>query len=443
METLIKVLQFVVSLSLLVIIHELGHFMFAKLFKTRVEKFYLFFDPWFSLFKFKRGETEYGVGWLPLGGYVKISGMIDESMDKEQMSQPVQPYEFRSKPAWQRLLIMVGGVLMNVILAVAIYIGISFAWGDEYLANDDVKYGYEFSTEAQAMGFEDGDKIVSIKGKTIDDMSKVFQEFILGGAGDVVVERDGQTVTINLTDKNIGTLIENQQFISPIIPFIVGEVSGGSLAEAAGVRKTDRLVSVDGSSVYSIQGAVELFKAKAGQVSNLTFVRDSSGIDILRDIPTRISEEGTIGVLLVSPQDIFSMTTREYGFFESIPAGISRAGQEISSYIQQVKLIFTPESGAYKSMGGFISIGSIFPTAWDWYVFWKITAFLSIALAVMNILPIPALDGGHVLFLLVEVISGRKMSDKAMEIMQTIGIILLIALMLLVNGNDIYRFFIK
>ncbi|MFI3266765.1 MAG: RIP metalloprotease RseP [Rikenellaceae bacterium] len=443
METLIKVLQFVVSLSLLVIIHELGHFMFAKIFKTRVEKFYLFFDPWFSLFKFKRGETEYGVGWLPLGGYVKISGMIDESMDKEQMAQPVQPYEFRAKPAWQRLLIMVGGVLMNVILAVAIYIGISFAWGDEYLANDDVKYGYEFSAEAQAMGFEDGDKIVTIKGKTIDDMSKVFQEFILGGAGDVVVERDGQTVTISLTDKNIGTLIENQQFISPIIPFIVGEVSGGSLAEAAGIRKTDRLVSVDGSKVYSIQGAVELFKSKATQIANLTFVRDSSGIEILRDIPTRISEEGTIGVLLVSPQDIFSMTTREYGFFESIPAGISRAGQEISSYIQQVKLIFTPESGAYKSMGGFISIGSIFPTAWDWYVFWKITAFLSIALAVMNILPIPALDGGHVLFLLVEVISGRKMSDKAMEIFQTIGIILLIALMLLVNGNDIYRFFIK
>lgn len=443
METLIKILQFVVSLSLLIIIHEFGHFMFAKIFKTRVEKFYLFFDPWFSLFKFKKGETEYGLGWLPLGGYVKISGMIDESMDTEQLKQPVQDYEFRAKPAWQRLLIMVGGVLMNVILAALIYIGISFAWGDQYVSNNQIVYGFEFSQSAKEMGFEDGDKIVSIKGNQIDDIAKVASEMILGGAGDIVVERNGELKTIHISDKGVGSLIDDKQFISPIIPFIVGGVQDDSPAQAAGIEVDDRLVGINNNEVLSINGAVEIFSENAGQSTTLSFVRDSAGIEVKRDLITTISAEGTIGVMLVSPSDIFDMTTREYGFFESIPVGIKRAGAEISSYARQIKLIFTPDSGAYKSLGGFISIGSIFPTTWDWYSFWRITAFLSIALAVMNILPIPALDGGHVLFLLVEVITGRKMGDKAMEILQTIGIFLLFALLLYVNANDIYRFFIK
>lgn len=443
METLIKILQFVVSLSFLVIIHELGHFLFAKMFKTRVEKFYLFFDPWFSLFKFRKGETEYGVGWLPLGGYVKISGMVDESMDTEQLKQPVQPYEFRAKPAWQRLLIMVGGVLMNVILAALIYIGISFAWGDQYLSNENVEYGFEFSEVAESLGFQDGDKIISIKSNSIDDVSKIPQELILGGAGDVIVERDGQQHTIHISDKGVGALIESKSFISAIVPFVIGEVSGDSPAEQAGIQVKDRLVAINDTKILSIENAVASLKKYAGQNAVLSFVRDSAGVETICGLETKISDEGTIGVMLTSPSDLFTMTTRKYGFFESIPVGIVRAGQEISSYVQQIKLIFTPESGAYKSLGGFISIGSIFPTTWDWLVFWRITAFLSIALAVMNILPIPALDGGHVLFLLVEVISGRKMSDKAMEVLQTIGIIILFALLLYVNANDIYRFFIK
>lgn len=443
METLIKILQFIVSLSMLIIIHEFGHFMFAKMFKTRVEKFYLFFDPWFSLFKFKKGETEYGVGWLPLGGYVKISGMIDESMDTEALKQPVQDYEFRAKPAWQRLLIMVGGVLMNVILAAMIYIGISYAWGDQYLSNDKVVYGFEFNEQAKSLGFEDGDKFVSIKGNTIDDIDKIGQELILGGAGDVVVERGGQQQTIHISDRGVGLLIESPGFIAPIIPFIVGQVQQDTPADEAGILAKDRLVAINDKAIFGIQSAVSALSELKGQQAILSFERDSAGMQTLQHLATTISDEGTIGVMLTSPTDIFDMTTRKYGFFESIPVGIVRAGDEISSYLQQIKLIFTPESGAYKSLGGFISIGQIFPTSWDWYTFWKISAFLSIALAVMNILPIPALDGGHVLFLLVEVITGRKMGDKAMEVLQTIGIVLLIALMLYVNGNDIYRFFIK
>lgn len=443
METIIKIVQFIVSLSLLIIIHECGHFMFAKLFKTRVDKFYLFFDPWFSLFKIKRGDTEYGIGWLPLGGYVKISGMVDESMDMEQLKQPVQPYEFRAKPAWQRLLIMIGGVMMNVILAAAIYIGISYAWGDQYLSNDEVRYGYLFNEEAKSLGFEDGDRIVSVKGEKIDDSNRVAQAFILGGAGDVVVDRSGTEHTISLSDRAIGTLIGSSQFIAPIMPFIVDEIQAGSGAEAAGVQNRDKLIAIDSEPIFSATQAIEMLAAFSGESTTLSFERDSAGVSVVRNLDVELSSEGKIGVSLLAPTEIFTLTSIEYGLFESIPVGIKRAGTELKSYTDQIKIIFTPESGAYKSLGGFISIGSIFPTYWDWEAFWRITAFLSIALAVMNILPIPALDGGHVVFLLYEMISGRKPSDKALEIFQTIGVVLLFALLLFVNGNDIYRFFIK
>ena len=446
MDIVIKILQFIVSLSLLVIIHEFGHFLFARLFKTRVEKFYLFFDPWFSLFKFKKGDTEYGIGWVPFGGYVKISGMIDESMDTEQMKSPPQPYEFRAKPAWQRLLIMVGGVVMNVVFALIIYIGMSYKWGETVLENKDIVYGYTFNSLGQEMGFRNGDRIVDIDGKPATEYLDVPKSILISQPEYVTVDRNGQKIRIDITDESINRLLQSADSTSllmPRIPFVVGSVVSGSGAAQAGLHPGDSLISYNGTPMTFFDQYSSAFHAAPGDTVTLGLVRKTDGITKITTLPVKVSAEGTIGVYPRTIDSMLTFSTHNYSLLESIPAGFKRTGAEISSYIDQIKLLFNPKTEAYKSLGGVITMGSIFPTEWDWQRFWSITAFLSIILAVMNILPIPALDGGHVLFLLVEVITRRKPSDKFLEYAQIVGMFIIFALMIFATGNDIYRFFIK
>ena len=446
MDTVIKILQFIVSLSLLVIIHEFGHFLFARLFKTRVEKFYLFFDPWFSLFKFKKGDTEYGIGWVPFGGYVKISGMIDESMDTEQMKSPPQPYEFRAKPAWQRLLIMVGGVVMNVVFALIIYIGMSYKWGETVLENKDIVYGYTFNSLGQEMGFRNGDRIVDIDGKPATEYLDVLKSILISQPEYVTVDRNGQKIRIDITDESINRLLQSADSTSllmPRIPFVVGSVVSGSGAAQAGLHPGDSLISYNGTPMTFFDQYSRALHAAPGDTVTLGLVRKTDGMTKITTLPVKVSAEGTIGVYPRTIDSMLTFSTHNYSLLESIPAGFKRTGAEISSYIDQIKLLFNPKTEAYKSLGGVITMGSIFPTEWDWQRFWSITAFLSIILAVMNILPIPALDGGHVLFLLVEVITRRKPSDKFLEYAQIVGMFIIFALMIFATGNDIYRFFIK
>lgn len=443
MEIGIKILQFILSFSLLVIIHEMGHFLFARLFKTRVEKFYLFFDPWFSLFKFKRGETEYGIGWVPFGGYVKISGMIDESMDTDQLKEEPKPYEFRSKPAWQRLLIMVGGVTMNILLAVCIYIGISYTWGDTYIATQDVKYGFVFNDLAKEIGFRDGDKIIDIQGQPIEDAGQILPTLVLNQASVVTVEREGKRTTVNVSEDWIPELINSKQFATIRLPFVIGSIPKNSSAASSGLQIGDSLIALNGEQMqYTDQIQKALLQHK-GEAVDLTVRRDSAGMVLTKTLPVTLSDEGMIGVNLAPFTQFIALRQHNYTFLEAIPAGIKRTGTELSNYGKQIKLIFSPKTEAYKSVGGLLAIGNIFPNTWSWEAFWQITAILSIMLAVVNILPIPALDGGHVLFLLYEVVTRRKPSDKFLEHAQVVGIFLLLALIIFANGNDIYRFFIK
>lgn len=440
MEILIKVAQFFMSLSLLVAIHEFGHYIAARIFKIRVEKFYIFFDPWFSLFKWKRGETEYGVGWLPLGGYVKIAGMIDESMDLEQMQAPVQPWEFRAKPAWQRFIVMVAGVTMNVLLAIVIYSGIRYVSGESYMANEDVKWGYVFNDTAKSMGFQDGDKVVSIDGEKIDDVNDIRAMLILTEAErQVVVNRAGQQVEFTIPFESLLEMRRSRQYedlYTIRVPFIVDSLASES-AQAAGLQVGDEVVACNGEEV-DVPTMTELLQNRyKGDTVTLSVLR--SGVTEQLRVP--VNAEGKIGVVLKG--DIFQPRTRTFTLLQSIPAGISLVGETISEYWQQLKLIFQPKTKMYEELGGFISIGNIFPSEWNWLRFWSMTAFLSIMLAVLNILPIPGLDGGHALFTLWEMLTGRKASDKFLEIMQYIGFALLLALVIYSNGNDIYRFFIK
>ena len=440
MDIIIKASQFVFSLSLLIIAHELGHFLFAKLFKTRVEKFYLFFDPWFSLFKIKKGETEYGIGWIPLGGYVKISGMIDESMDKEQMKQPPQPWEFRTKPSWQRLLIMVGGVVVNFILAFFIYAMILFTWGQEYIPVKNAIYGYEFCETALNNGFQNGDKIISVDGVEYEMMRDLVHHIAFENAGRVIIERDGQQMDLILpTDFTAQFLAANERSFAGVIhppdtiPFTVDYTKPGFPADNAGITSGDRMVAVNGIETPSAFRFVELVKENTGKEVQLTIER--SGVE--QTIVLSVTKDGIIGIAARGLQ-----TKRiEYGFWESFPAGVQFGVNTLARYVKSMKLIFSKEGA--KQLGGFIAIGNIFPAEWDWSVFWTMTAFLSIILAFMNILPIPALDGGHVLFILFEIITGRKPSDKFLEHAQIVGMVLLIGLLLLANGNDIFRLFSK
>jgi regulator of sigma E protease len=437
---LIKAAQLILSLSLLVIIHEFGHFLFARLFKTRVEKFYLFFDPWFALFKVKKGETEYGVGWLPLGGYVKISGMIDESMDKEAMKLPPQPYEFRSKKTWQRLLIMVGGVLMNFILAFVIYTGILYAWGEQYLPTANVKYGIEVDSVGRQIGLQTGDKILSVANQKVENFHKIIPTVILDKAPSIQVERNGQKVDVEISDDDLALLIRSKGVLSFRIPFDykIAKLAGSSPAKEAGLKAGDRILGMNDRKYEYNDQFKSALKDSVGKTVTLNVLRDNQEMNFSVVVPPT----GMLGIQIEQDlEKIFEFKTIQYGLIESIPAGITRGLNEINDYLKQFKLIFSPKTKAYESLGGFIAIGNIFPGAWNWYSFWNMTAFLSIILGVMNLLPIPALDGGHVIFLLFEMITGRKPGDKFLEYAQIAGMVLLLSLVIFANGNDIFKLF--
>ena len=433
-----KALQLIVSLSILVIIHELGHFLFARLFKVRVEKFYLFFDPWFSLFKFKprKSDTEYGIGWLPLGGYCKISGMIDESLDKEQMALPPKPYEFRSKPAGQRLLIMTAGVIFNFLLALFIYSMILLRWGESYIPLKNVSYGMEFSDTYKNIGFVDGDiflkaDMVELERFNYDSRRKIIE------AKNVTVLRDGQQVIIPIPDDMMQRLLSDKQGDADFrIPMIIDKVEYAS-AVMAGLKENDRIVCVNGiHTLFTTEIRQALYEHK-GQTVSIEVIRD--GQQIAMTVP--IDADGRMGIMQRSPSQLFETVTVRYNFFSSFPAGVRLGVNTLKGYVSQMKYIFTKEGA--KSLGGFGTIGNLFPAYWDWVLFWERTAFLSIILAFMNILPIPALDGGHVMFLLYEVVARRKPGDKFLEYAQIAGMILLVTLLLYANGNDIFRFFFK
>lgn len=441
MEILIKTVQFILSLSLLVMIHEGGHFLFAKMFGIRVEKFYLFFNWKFSLFKFKIGETEYGIGWIPFGGYVKLSGMMDESMDKEQMKLPPKNYEFRSKPAWQRLLVMVGGVLMNILTAFVIYICMSFTYGEEYIKNADVKYGYEFSELGQKIGFQNGDKILSVDGEKFDNYLKVREAIIISNPKEVLVERNGEQVAVAMDEKNIEPLLKDHLF-QIRNTYVVDSTMEGSGARLGGILKGDSLVGVNGVAMTFGDDFKKVFQSNKDSVVMIDVVRDSAGVMITKTLPVHVSSEGMVGIFSDAIHGI-NITKEDYNFFQSIGKGVERTFGMVTSYVDQMKLVFSPSTGAYKQVGSVISMGSVFAPEWDWFRFWNMTALFSVILAVMNILPIPALDGGHVVFLIYEVIAGRQPNEKFMEYMQILGMVLLFALMAFALGNDILRLIIK
>jgi regulator of sigma E protease len=440
MNVIIQIAQFLLSLSILVFLHELGHFALAKLFRTRVEKFYIFFNPWFSLFKKKIGDTEYGIGWLPLGGYVKISGMIDESMDKEQMKKPPQPWEFRSKPPYQRLLIMIGGVLVNFLLALVIYSTTLYVWGDQYLPTKNVKYGIMCDSVALDIGLRNGDKILSVDHVEIENFNKIFHDVVVNTANSIQVERKGQVVDIPIGEEYLAPLLKSKVFIATRIPFIVDDFSKDSPAQAAGILVNDKVVVLNDLDIEFFDEFRDKMSDLKGQEITVGVLRDGENLTYTFNA----TDDGKIGVWPVGDLSrFFELQNVEYSFFQAIPAGISKGFGNAISYLKQLRLIFTPKTKAYESLGGFIKIGSFFPTVWNWQVFWEMTALLSIILAIMNLLPIPALDGGHVMFLMYEIISGRKPGDKFMEYAQIAGMLLLLALLLYANGNDVVQLFRK
>lgn len=442
MEIAIKLSQFLLSLSILIILHELGHFIPAKLFKTRVEKFYLFFDIKYSLLKKKFGETEYGIGWLPLGGYVKISGMIDESMDTEQMAQEPQPWEFRSKPAWQRLIIMLGGVTVNFILAFIIYIGMTFFYGEEYIKNSELKDGVLIENPAMKnIGFKTGDKIVSIDGKQVEKLDSGISERIMMSKS-VTIDRNGIQQDITIPKNFIDQLLSAEKI--PLaqlrMPFTIAKVPSESKNQ--NLKKKDLLVSLNGQKTKYADEVKLIMENNKGKTLPAVVLRDQKEVSLT----LKINEEGKLGVIAggidfesLEKLGYYKVSRQEYGFFQSIPVGVNRGFEQLGNYWKQLKAIFNPSTGAYKGVGGFAAIFNIFPKTWSWEAFWSITALLSIMLGVMNLLPIPALDGGHVMFLLYEMISGRKPSDKFLEKAQMVGFVLLISLLLFANGNDIYK----
>jgi regulator of sigma E protease len=433
METLIKVGQLLLSLSILVLFHEFGHFVFAKLFKTRVEKFYLFFDPWFSLFKTKWGETEYGIGWLPLGGYVKISGMIDESMDKEQMKQPPQPWEFRTKPGWQRLLIMIGGVSVNFILAFIIYTMILTIWGREYIPTDGLKYGIMVDSLGKEIGLNNGDQIVSVGNKKVIEFNRIVPELILNNDKSFQVERKGKIINIPVKPDQIDKIMNSEiPLISFRMQFIIKDFAENSPAKKAGLLKNDRIIAVNDSAIQYFDEFTSFIKNYKNSKIKITVLRNGTKMNF--EIQT--TTNAMIGVEnLVVLEDNVELKTLRYSFFGAIAASGPLGYRTISDQIKQLKLI--PKH--MDKLGGFYSMTKIFSPTWDWERFWYLTAMLSIMLAVLNLLPIPALDGGHVMFLLFEMITGRKPSEKFLEYAQIVGIVLLLGLLLFVNGNDIFK----
>lgn len=398
----------------------------------------MFFDPWFSLVKKKIGGTEYGIGWLPLGGYVKIAGMIDESMDKEQMKQEPQPWEFRSKPAWQRLIIMIGGVTVNVILAIVIYAGMMMYYGESYLPNENMSYGVVADSTAQEIGLRNGDKILAVDGKKIERFSQIPIEILLSDEGKIELERDGEIKEIQISKEDKRDLIKSQStLVSPRVPYVVGGFAESSVAKAAGLQEGDSIYGVNGGNVAFFDEYIELIPEYAGKQMTLNFVREGEAQSLEMTVP----ESGKIGVYAMPFTHFFDLESKKYGFFEAIPAGLNKSYTVLSDYIRQFKLILSPETEAYKEVGGFLMIADQFDTQWNWQRFWSFTAFLSIMLAFLNILPIPALDGGHVVFVLWEMISGRKPSEKVLEYAQMVGFVILLGLIVLANGNDILKLF--
>lgn len=438
MDIFIQASQFLLSLSFLIVLHEFGHFLPAKLFGMRVEKFYLFFDPWFSAIKKKIGDTEYGIGWVPLGGYVKIAGMIDESMDKEQLAKPAEDWEFRSKPAWQRLIVMIGGVTVNVILGVLIYWGVLFTYGETYLPAENAKYGITVDSLGMELGLQNGDKILALDGVLPEKFKSIPVDIVLNDTKVITVERDGKRIDLEMPQDQLAALIKSRGFITPRMPFEVAKVQKGSEAAEMGFEVGDMVVGVNGERIQFFDEFKAVVSNAIGENVTVTVDRDGKEVDLAGTVP----ESGAVGIY--SNGDLakyFDIETKKYGLIESFPLGMKKAYATFDSYVKQMKLMFSPSTKAYESLGGFITIGSIFSTTWDWHHFWNITAFLSIVLAFMNILPIPALDGGHVMFTLYEMIFQRKPHEKFLEVAQYAGMILLLSLLLFANGNDIVRHF--
>ena len=452
METFwIRALQLVMSLSLLVLIHEGGHFLFARLFKTRVEKFCLFFDPWFTLFKFRprNSETEYGVGWLPLGGYVKIAGMIDESMDLEQMKQPMQPWEFRAKPAWQRLFIMIGGVLFNFLLALFIYSMILFAWGDEYIPVSKAPLGMDFNETAHQVGFRDGDVLLSADGVPFERLGGGLLSAVVDARQGTVL-REGVETSVYIPEGMMdGLLTDSVRFATFRMPYVVDSLAAGRPAALAGLQVGDSITKLNGvhMAFYDFREALAARRAVESTLQNDSLIQANRLVELTiyrggkeQLLTLQLDSTYTMGAYAVTDSKrLFPVVNKEYSFFASFPAGIALGVNTLKGYVGQMKYLFSKEGA--KQLGGFGTIGSIFPATWDWHQFWYMTAFLSIILAFMNILPIPALDGGHVLFLLYEIVARRKPSDKFMERAQMVGMALLFILLFWANFNDILRFF--
>ncbi|CAN5171403.1 RIP metalloprotease RseP [soil metagenome] len=440
----LQIAYLLLSLSILVILHEFGHYITAKWFKCRVEKFFLFFDPWFSIAKKKIGETEYGIGWLPLGGYVKISGMVDESMDKEAMKLPPKPWEFRSKPAWQRLIIMLGGIIMNVLLAFFIYAMILYAWGEKKLPVANAKYGIWVTDSLMSqMGLKNGDKILAVNDEPVKYFNDLPAKILLGNK--VTLDRNGQTVNLDLPVNFIEQLVEKKgkrsDLIIPRVPLIIGsytEADSNSTAKKAGLQGMDKIVAIDGIQVQFFDEVIPMLQQKKNDSVTFSLVRNDQALDK----KVLVNPEGKVGLSILNDDQYDSLgilkhETKTYTFFSSFPAGVKKTGEKLNFYIQQFKLILNPKTGAYKGLSGFKGMASVFPkSGWDWEAFWNITAFFSIVLAFMNLLPIPALDGGHVLFTLIEMITGKKPSDKFLEYAQIAGMIFLLGLMVFANAND-------
>lgn len=439
----VKALQFILSFSILVTLHEFGHFITARIFKCRVEKFYLFFDPWFSLFKKKIGDTEYGVGWVPFGGYVKIAGMVDESMDKEQMKQEPKPWEFRSKPAWQRLIIMCAGVIMNLLLGFCIYSMMLFHWGDDYIPVKKLPNGIMADSLAQSVGFKNGDQILSVDNKPVEKFRRISMDILLDDAKSVQVNREGKTVNIAIPEdfaKNIITY-KDKAFIAPrLLLYPAKEVPDTSMAYKSGMRVGDQVIAINGTSIRFYDQYKDALNSLKKQTASIAVLRGKDTVHLITQVP----ESGILGFIQNIPASAIPTETIHYGFLESFPAGFQKGKETLRNYVLQFKFLFGKHRvNPNESLGGVISMGNLFPATWDWQAFWELTAFFSMALAFMNILPIPALDGGHVLFCLLEMITGRKPSDKTLEIAQMIGMVLLLGLMVYALGLDFWRIFKK
>ena len=441
MGNFIMISQFILSLTILVVLHEFGHFLPARWFQTRVEKFYLFFNPWFSLFKKKIGDTEWGIGWLPLGGYVKISGMVDESFDTEQLNSEPKPYEFRSKPAWQRLIIMLGGVTVNFLLGFLLFALMLWYYGKEYIPTTELKYGIVTDSLAKQMGFQDGDKIVKLGSTNFDrfDRGKLVKAMVLDNVNTVTVDRNGQMQELVIDQSHIQALTKpenkNMRLWEIPVPAEVASVEPGNDADKAGLKAGDKLLSIDGSSAIFMHEVLANLQNKKSTPINLSILR---GFDTL-NISLTTNEKGQIGFKPKPFTDYYKVQSIKYGFFESFPLGIAQGWDVLTNYVKSIRQMFSGKVKAKDSLGGFASIANMFEKVWDWESFWRMTAVLSIILGFMNLLPIPALDGGYVMFLIAEVVSGKKIDDKIIEKATMVGFFLLIALMLYANGMDVVR----